>query len=44
MLFTSELLEDNQLPSLDQHWPEDAKYVSLWATRDVTRIQGIKIF
>ena len=38
------IAKDSQFPIIDKELPETAKYASLWATKDATRIRDSKIF
>lgn len=44
VLVAWEMLEDRQFPPITSYLPEEAKFASLWATKDVERVKESKIF
>ena len=44
MLVAREFLKNSQFPIIGRDLPKAAKYASLWATKDATRIHDSKIF
>ena len=43
-MVTWELSEDSQFPLLEEGLPEEAKFASMWATKDPARVTETKIF